>query len=136
MIVLEVLGEPEAQARPRVFRVRDGVRAVSPKTRWYYQVMLAAEQAIENGTSPIRDAVHIRLEFRMPRIKSLPKRREIPHTKKPDWDNLAKAFVDALVPVLLVSDSLVTQAIVRKRYALPEETPGCRAVLNPEGGKP
>jgi len=46
-----------------------------------------------------------------------PKRwkRDLP-TCKPDWDNLAKSVIDALNNVFWRDDSLITDALVSKRY--------------------
>lgn len=126
---LEIFGEPEAQARPRVFRAGSGVRTHSPKTRWYYTVVQAAQDAAATGSPCLEGPIVARLDFRMRRIKGLPKRRELPHTKKPDCDNLAKAVLDALTPTLIADDRGVVDLRVTKRYALAGERPGCRVEL-------
>ena len=125
-LTMLVFGEPEGQARPRATRRGKHIGIYSPKSRWYYAVMgMAQEHAIQNNTIPIPDPVTVALYFRMKRIKSLPKTKEIPHCKKPDIDNLAKAFLDAITPVILADDKQVVELHVSKRYALKEEQPGC-----------
>ena len=59
----------------------------------------------------------LRIIFYLPIPKSYKKRKEYenkPHDKKPDWDNLAKAFCDALYP----EDSVIYHADVTKYYSL------------------
>jgi Holliday junction resolvase RusA-like endonuclease len=41
---------------------------------------------------------------------------EIPHTSKPDADNLAKSWLDALNKIAFVDDALVATVRVSKRY--------------------
>ena len=126
MLTLDVLGNPRAQARPRAFRAGAHIRIHSPKEAWHTLVQYAAMQAAAAGAQRASGPTRIALEFRMPRVTGLPKRREVEHVKKPDLDNLCKGTVDALVPVLLATDSQVVHILAAKRYALAGESPGCR----------
>ena len=57
----------------------------------------------------------LEIEFVFARPKSLPKRVE-DHVKKPDLDNLIKAFKDAAKGILWHDDSQVVQMTARKAY--------------------
>jgi Holliday junction resolvase RusA-like endonuclease len=128
-IILDVVGIPKAQARPRVYLQGGKPRAHSPKAPWHTLVSYAAMLARDRGESCLTGATRVELEFRMPRVSGLPKSREVPHTKKPDLDNMCKV-IDSLVPALLVDDRQVVQIVASKRYALAGEAPGCRIVLS------
>lgn len=66
----------------------------------------------------------ITLRFNMKKPVSYSK-RVVDHTKKPDFDNLAKSVVDGLVQGgILKDDGLITDATIQKRYA---------DALHPEG---
>lgn len=66
----------------------------------------------------------ITLRFNMKKPASYPK-RIVDHTKRPDFDNLAKAVVDALVQGrILKDDGLITDATIQKRYADDEHPEG------------
>jgi Holliday junction resolvase RusA-like endonuclease len=63
----------------------------------------------------------LRFMFAPPSSWSERKRRqaivgEIPHTAKPDCDNLAKSWLDALNAVVFVDDARVTRVTASKRY--------------------
>ena len=70
-------------------------------------------------------AVRIELEFVLPRVTKLPRRRMVPHTSKPDLDKLTRAALDALTGVLYEDDSQVCAIVVTKRYAMVGEAAGC-----------
>jgi len=129
VITLDVLGTPRPQARPRVYQVAGHARAVSEKTGWYWRVHLAALQARDAGAECLQGPVALTMAHRMPRPKSLPKRKPTPaHVARPDWDNLGKVS-DALVGVLLARDEQVVDGRVTKRYCEPDEMPGCMITL-------
>lgn len=46
----------------------------------------------------------------------------IPYTKKPDLDNMAKLYLDCLVPDILKDDKLVTKLSVSKSYGQEDKT--------------
>ena len=68
-------------------------------------------------------AVRIELEFVLPRVAALPRRRIVPHTRRPDLDKLTRAIKDALTGVLYEDDSQVCALVATKRYALIGEGP-------------
>jgi Holliday junction resolvase RusA-like endonuclease len=61
-------------------------------------------------------SVKLRFEIAMPKSWSAKRRaamRGLPHQQKPDWDNLAKAVQDALLP----EDSVVWRCLTEKVWA-------------------
>jgi crossover junction endodeoxyribonuclease RusA len=75
-------------------------------------------------------AVHVHLEFVMPRPLSTPKRRTPPAVKKPDLDKLTRAVFDAIGSAgVWRDDSQVIGAIVSKRIAEIGETGGCHITI-------
>ena len=61
----------------------------------------------------------------MKRVTSLPKTKEVPHTKKPDLDNLVKSVVDGLSGFIYADDKQIVEIHATKRYAKRQEEPGC-----------
>ena len=111
-----ILGDPRPQGRPKFFRRGNFAGAYDPKQSRDYKQTLAAQLAaqdpvfIEQGKP-----VSLDIEFIFSRPKSLPKRIE-DHVKKPDLDNLVKAFKDSAKGILWHDDSQVVQMTVRKVY--------------------
>ena len=131
-----VHSEPKPQPRPRAQRIGNGVRIYTPQTshRFKAAIGLAAWEALkksEDISVPIDGAVCLETEFVLRRPKRLKKTElGVPHTSKPDLDNLTKSLADACVDCgLLKDDCLVHQMMCRKRYANPDEPPHCRIVI-------
>ena len=114
-----ILGDPRPQGRPRFFKRGNFVGAYDPKESRDCKQTLAAQLAaqdpvfIEQGKP-----VSLDIEFVFSRPKSLPKKVE-DHVKKPDLDNLVKAFTDSAKGILWHDDSQVVQMTVRKVTAQP-----------------
>lgn len=115
-----VPGEPQGKARQRV--TRNGTYTPK-KTRDYEALVRKCYQYAANGQQfgeqPV--CVIIRANYGVPKSASTKKKNamllgEIPPTKKPDADNIAKAICDALNGVAWRDDSQVISLIVRKRY--------------------
>jgi Holliday junction resolvase RusA-like endonuclease len=89
----------------------------SKRTRpWRDLVALVAQ---EHAPAVLLDgAIAVRMDFYLPRPKSLPKRVE--HcTKKPDVSKLLRAAEDALTGILWTDDSRIIDAHIRKLYGDP-----------------
>ena len=127
-VIFDVLGLPKAQDRPRAFRAGAHIRVHSPKEAWHTLVAYAAQQKREAGAPCLTGATRVFMDFRMPRVSGLPKRREVAHVKRPDLDNCIK-LIDSLVPSLLADDRQVVEIRATKRYALEGESPGCLIIL-------
>lgn len=72
-------------------------------------------------------AVHVDLEFIMPRPVSTPKKRTPPAIRKPDIDKLERGILDSVTSAgVWRDDAQVTSVSKIKRIAEIGETPGCR----------
>lgn len=115
--------EPVPKGRPRFTRTG---HAYTPKTTQDYEKKIA--DYYKSQTDDFYDgAIKIKLIFNMPIPKSTTKKNrelimlnQIKHIKKPDTDNLCKAFTDALNGVAFIDDSLITNITMEKRYAKTE----------------
>ena len=111
-----ILGDPRPQGRPRFSKRGNFVGAYDPKESRDYKQTLAAQLAAQCPEFAEQGrAVSLEIEFVFARPKSLPKRVE-DHVKKPDLDNLIKAFKDAAKGILWHDDSQVVQMTARKAY--------------------
>lgn len=133
---LEVYGAPEPQGNKTGF-VRNGrvvmVEGRRPDSRerfksWRDAVAREAREWQERHEAPLLDeACRLTCTFRLPRPKSIPKKRTQP-TSRPDVDKLARAVGDALKGLLYSDDSKVCELVVRKVYAV-DVAPGATIVL-------
>ena len=74
---------------PRVKKYHDWME----KVQWLYRQALL-DQKLSTKTLP--DGVIDYIEFGIEVGKTTKKRVGLPHTIKPDWDNLSKGFLDAI----------------------------------------
>lgn len=88
--------------------------------------------AVHDGP-PIAGAVHLTLEFVLPRPASTPRRRTPAAVKRPDLDKLTRAVMDAVTSAgVWRDDSQVVHLSVSKRLAEATETAGCRINIEVE----
>lgn len=136
-----VPGLPTAQGRPRSFAIRKGgaltgkIGHYMPKdsSSWLAQIREAARQA-HNGGALITGPVTLTVDCLMPMPKALSNRVRgavmsgdiVPHTKKPDGDNLEAVVLNALKGVIWHDDAQVWDHRTRKFYGDP---PGVRITL-------
>lgn len=126
---VRVDGEPKGQPRPRAF-VRNGhARVYDAGTAEGWKSLVAAAVGPHLPTAPLEGPVSVEMDFHMPRPKSLLRKKDpdglIPHTAKPDADNLAKAVADTLTQVgLWRDDSQICEMLSRKVYARKNSGPG------------
>jgi Holliday junction resolvase RusA-like endonuclease len=124
-IHFQVEGDPKGKGRPRFSRVGNFTKVYTDKQTLTYEAMIAtfAKQAM-GGTEPIKTPVAVFLYVRLPIPQSYPKKRkeaclngsEMP-CKKPDIDNIAKTYLDAMNGVIFVDDTQVIDLHVKKLYA-------------------
>jgi Holliday junction resolvase RusA-like endonuclease len=97
---------------------------------WRDAVASEARRWADDHAPIAREApVAIRLVFRLPRTSGLRVRSYNWATKLPDSDKLTRSTYDALSGIVWHSDSQVVCSHVVKRYAEPDETPGCTIVV-------
>ena len=128
VLVYSVYGEPVGKGRPRFARRGNFVSTYSPqKTKTYEDeirmMAKAAMGASEALETPITVAIYIRVGI--PKSFSKQKRKDAlanieRPTKKPDIDNIAKCFLDAMNGIVYLDDKQVVSLHITKEYA---ETP-------------
>lgn len=125
-VVFTVEGPPQGKGRPRFRRTGNFVTTFTdPKTKTYEQTIKAwAQRAIGSG-SPLEGPVSVDLYIRMGVPASTTKKRteaclhnqELP-TKKPDIDNIIKAYLDAMNGIIYKDDTQVVRLSAKKGYSL------------------
>ena len=124
-IHFQVEGDPKGKGRPRFSRVGSFTKVYTDKQTLGYEAKIAyfAKQAI-GSTEPLKTPVSVYLYVRLSIPQSYPKKRreaclngfELP-CKKPDIDNIAKTYLDAMNGVIFVDDTQVIDLHVKKVYA-------------------
>lgn len=119
-IVVDI--NPIAKGRPRFFRRGKHVGVITPgKTRAYENTLIDALKRA-NVKRPLSGPVSLNLTFYMPipasrkRIKGIGS-GAVPHSIKPDLDNLIKAATDAANGILWEDDSQIACVLAAKYYS-------------------
>jgi len=127
--VIEVSGDPKGQPRPRAFSRNGKARVFDSGTAegWKSLIALAARDHLP--ASPLACPVRVDVEFYFRRPLRLMKKKSpfgfIPHTAKPDRDNLDKAVLDTLTQIgFLQDDALVVEGTIKKYYTPINTGPG------------
>ncbi len=139
MIAVRVPTIPIAQPRQRsrIIKTKDGrlltgnyTPANHPVRQFKADVRAAVSRVL---SAPLDGPVALRVVFVLPRPKRLIwKRREmprVPHTARPDLDNLVKATKDALNGLAWRDDSQVVELSAGKCYASGNELPGVELAI-------
>ena len=139
MIALRIATVPIAQPRQRttIRTTRDGkiftgnyTPANHPVRQFKADVRAAVSRVL---SAPLDGPVALRVVFVLPRPKRLIwKRREmprLPHTARPDLDNLVKAIKDSLNGLAWRDDSQVVEFSAGKCYASGNELPGVELAI-------
>lgn len=84
--------------------------------------------------SPINGPISVSIVFLFSRPKRLMRKKDpagrIPHTSKPDRDNLDKAVLDVLTATeVLADDAIVCQGSIAKWYCALDEPPGAEIII-------
>ena len=126
----EVPGQPIAKARPRMARAGRFVRAYTPKRTLEFEKRVGVFCTAPRIRGKVPVVINMRFIFKRP--KRLMRKKDpdglIPHTEKPDGDNVEKAVLDGLSGVLYNDDSHVFHSSWVKFYA--EKNRGPRVELN------
>lgn len=135
-IRLRIDGEPKGQPRPRAF-VRH--TATGPVARVFdsgsaesFKSQIATALRPHLPPAPICAPIALELTFLFPRPKSLLRKKDptarLQHAKRPDVDNVFKAFADSCTHLALwADDALVQEVTIRKLYVAIGEPPGLEA---------
>ena len=130
-----VEGDPQGKGRPRFRRLGNFVSTYNDKKTQSYEALVkqSAKQAF-GDTDILETPISLYLYIKLPIPKSYSKKRveaclnglEKP-SKKPDIDNVAKAFLDAMNGVVYKDDTQVVALSARKRYST---DPGVLVVIS------
>lgn len=117
-IRFSVVGIPQPQGSTKGF-VQNGRAIITSANKglkpWRQDVAAAALEYAP--PEPLEGPVLVMLDFYMPCPKSLPKRRRVEPTKKPDLDKLIRGILDALTFIAFKDDSQVISIFAEKHYA-------------------
>jgi Holliday junction resolvase RusA-like endonuclease len=134
MIMYIVYGEPVGKGRPRFAKRGNFVSTYTPqKTKTYEDEIRMMARAAMGSSEPLDTPVTVAIYIRVgiPASYSKQKRKDalagtIKPTKKPDLDNIAKAFLDAMNEIVYLDDKQVVGLHVTKVYA---ETPAVEVMV-------
>ena len=134
MIMYIVYGEPVGKGRPRFAKRGNFVSTYTPqKTKTYEDEIRMMARAAMGSSEPLETPVTVAIYIRVgiPASYSKQKRKDalagtIKPTKKPDLDNIAKAFLDAMNELVYLDDKQVVGLHVTKVYA---ETPAVEVMV-------
>ena len=124
-IIFNVTGDPKGKGRPRFSRFGKFTKVYTDQQTLDYETAIGFSAAQAMGSSdPLETPVAVFLYVKLPIPQSYSKKRseaclsgsEHP-TKKPDIDNVAKAFLDAMNGIVYKDDTQVIQLHVNKVYA-------------------
>lgn len=127
----EVVGEPVAQARPRVVRTKTGVRGIDPAKSKNYKawVKFCALNAFRKlETKEPKKLMAAPLKVKLLIYRSIPRsdsnklkiqkqNNDVLPTVKPDIDNVFKAVTDALTGIIWQDDKQIVNAEIAKRFS-------------------
>jgi Holliday junction resolvase RusA-like endonuclease len=124
LITIALQGQPQGKGRARAFLRGGNIGHYTPEKTRTYEGMIRTAAMQEIGNNPPLDGpieFVLRAIFAVPASWSERKRQqailgEIKPGKKPDLDNIAKAWNDALNGVAYRDDALICRMTLDKRY--------------------
>jgi len=139
VIRLTVPVVPVAQPRQRhaviAGRVRNYTPADHPVNAYKAALILAAKQ---QGARPLDGPLRVIVRFYLPRPKRLMRKKDpsgpIPHTSRPDIDNLLKSTADALRGLVWHDDAQVVVTQAEKWYAAKGGSPCVEIIVEQIAG--
>lgn len=122
-VYFDVEGEPFAKQRPRAARKGRFITIYTPNETKKYESKVLSYYNRENRGIQLQGDLTVEIEgiFSIPKSASKIKASkmisgEIPHTSKPDCDNMGKICLDALNGVAYNDDATINKLIISKRY--------------------
>ena len=111
---LFVSGIPKAQPRPRM-TARGHVYNPNSADAWKEEIKATFRPVLK---PTIEEAVRLTVRFLFPIPKEMKNKNEyiVPHTKKPDTDNLLKALMDALTEIKVWKDDAQSFGNITYKY--------------------
>jgi Holliday junction resolvase RusA-like endonuclease len=134
-----VYGEPVGKGRPRFAKRGAFVSTYTPqKTKTYEDEIRMMAKAAMGSSEPLETPVTVAIYIRvgLPASYSKQKRKDalegiLKPTKKPDIDNIAKCFLDAMNDIVYFDDKQVVNLHITKVYA---ETPAVEVMVKEDLG--
>ena len=121
-IIIKITGKPIAKKRPRFARRGKFVAVINDQETEEGRFFWELKNQFKNP--PFEKALVVRMWFYMPIPKSLSQKKRaqieqglIPHTKKPDIDNLQKFAFDCCNGVIWKDDSQIISVKADKLYS-------------------
>jgi crossover junction endodeoxyribonuclease RusA len=104
----------------------------NPKTKgWQQLVAEGASQAMNGNGVLFHGPIRLRLEFYLPRPKSLPRSKPRAHVTKPDLSKLTRCAEDSLTGVVIRDDAQIVELQVTKQYAALGDSPRAIVTIEP-----
>ena len=141
-IEFTVFGIPKPQGSKTAmpFRRKNGklganlLEGSTPKSRaafkdWRKAIAVTAGQFNSSDGPQFGGALSVRLDFYLPRPKSLPK-RVLYSVKKPDLDKLVRTVFDGMTGILFKDDSQIVSLTASKEYAANGTLPRVEVILD------
>ena len=125
MVTFKVDANPVGKQRARYVKRGNFVQTYTPeKTRTYETLIKDAAIEAMGASEPLETPVSLYLYIRVPIPKSYSKNRTVAclsgserPAKKPDIDNVAKAFLDAMNGTVYLDDTQVVELNIKKVYS-------------------
>lgn len=121
---ITVFGEPRPKQRPRFQRTRYGVKTFTPEETVEYENLVRWTYAQKYPHTKLEGQITAMIIAYFPIPESTPKKKrermmfdDVPHSKRPDIDNVVKAVLDALNKIAYDDDGQVCELTARKFYS-------------------
>lgn len=124
IVKFTVPGEPRGKQRPRVVSRGGFARAYTPKETVNYENLVALSYQVQVGERKVHGPVEATIVayFNIPKSisnkkRELMKTETIPHTNKPDMDNIVKSITDGCNKIAFDDDSQIYKINASKFYS-------------------
>lgn len=122
-------GKPVAKQRPRFSRT--GVFDLQKKEKNDIQIQILSQLADRRPFKAIEGAIKVEMRFYTPIPNSWSQKRKKavfgkPDTRRPDIDNYAKLYADAMNGLIYKDDALITELWCEKRFC---DTPRVEIII-------
>ncbi|MDO4630856.1 MAG: RusA family crossover junction endodeoxyribonuclease [Corynebacterium sp.] len=126
-----VPGTPRPQGSKRHVGAGHYIEASRHLAGWRLSIIEATLAAVQPLHTPTwKKALHVSVEFVMPRPKRLRGKPTPPHISPPDLDKLQRAVGDALTQAeIIADDSQIISWLATKRRAADSEEPGAHMTI-------
>ena len=137
IVMFDVPGAPKGKGRPRFARRGNFVKTYTDSKTADYEAQIREAATNAMGSSgPLETPVSVYLYARIPIPASTSKKAkkamisgEVRPTKKPDIDNIAKAFLDSFNKIIYLDDTQVISLHCTKVYSV---DPGVNVMIREE----